>query len=155
MKTLIIGLGNPIMGDDAIGCICARELERALKNHKTADIEVDQFYRGGISLMERLIGYDRVLIIDSIAGYGKEPGTIVRLTINDLPSLTTGSPHDSSLKNALEFGSQLGAQLPTKIDILAIEIKSSFEFSERLTPPVGASIPKVIDLAFEWLNTEG
>ncbi|KAF0111960.1 MAG: hypothetical protein FD147_474 [Chloroflexi bacterium] len=141
------------MGDDAIGCNCAREIEVDLKTREINDVEVDQFYRGGISLMERLIGYDRALIIDSITGYGKEPGTIVELKVTDLPSLTTNSPHDSSLKNALEFGSQLGEKLPTTIDILAIEINPRFEFSERLTPLVADCIPKIKNLALEWIKT--
>jgi len=152
MKTLIIGLGNPIMGDDAIGCNCAREIELDFKRRGIINVEVDQFFRGGISLMERLIGYDRALIIDSIIGNGKEPGTIIEMTLNDLPSLTTTSPHDSSLKNALEFGIQLGEKLPVNIDILAVAIKPSFVFTEHLTPVVAACIPEMKQLAREWVK---
>ena len=140
------------MGDDAIGCICAREIGVEIQQREIDDVEVDQFYRGGISLMERLIGYDRVLIIDSITGYDEKPGTVISLSLDDLPTQTTNSPHDSSLKNALIFGIQMGEQLPGEIDILAIEINPSFEFSETLSPLVSASIPKIKTLAFEWLN---
>lgn len=153
MKTLVVGLGNPIMGDDGIGCACARAVKLALEPNSHPEIEIDQFYRGGISLMERLIGYDRVLIIDSITGYRKKPGEIISLSLNDLPSQTTNSPHDGSLKNAIAFGAQLGEPLPEVVDILAIEVIPTFEFSETLTPPVAASIPFVVEFALKWIES--
>jgi hydrogenase maturation protease len=154
MRTLIIGLGNPIMGDDAIGCNCAREIKKSLETRGIVGVEVEQFYRGGISLMERLIGYDRALLIDSITGFAKDPGDIIELQVDDLPSSTTNSPHDSTLKDALQLGSQLGEKLPSKIDILAIEISPRFEFTEQLTPPVAACIPRITQLAVDWVIAE-
>jgi hydrogenase maturation protease len=151
MKTLIIGLGNPILGDDAVGCRIAEEVEKQLKAQGINNVEVEQFYRGGIALMERLIGYDRALIIDSIQGRGGLPGTIHHITLDDLPTLTADSPHDASLKAALELGRRLGAQLPEDIHILAVEIKSTLEFSEELSPPVEASVPQIIELAIRWI----
>jgi len=59
--TLVVGLGNPILGDDGIGWRVA-DAVRAIK----PDIEVDCLALGGLSLMERLVGYGRVIIIDSI-----------------------------------------------------------------------------------------
>jgi len=152
MKTLVIGLGNPILGDDAVGCRVAEILKTRLNLGYAADVEVEQFYRGGIALMERLIGYDQALIIDSIQGLGVEPGTIVQLTLNDLPTLTADSPHDTSLKAALDLGHQLGAQLPHRIDILAIEIISSLEFSETLSPVVKDSLTPMVDMAEKWVK---
>mgnify|MGYP001117878793 CR=1 FL=1 len=96
MKSLVIGLGNPIMGDDAVGCKAAEALRVMLDKTSEIDVEVDQFYRGGISLMERLIGYDRVLIIDSITGTGRTPGAVILLKLDDVPSYNTYSPHDGS-----------------------------------------------------------
>jgi len=139
------------MGDDAIGCNCAREVKFALEARGIADVEVDQFFRGGIALMERLIGYDRVLIIDSITGFAKDPGTIIKLTLDDLPSSTTNSPHDSTLNDAIKLGSQLGEKLPEEIDILAIEIHPRFEFTEQLNPQVEACIPRIKKIALEWV----
>lgn len=153
MKTIIIGLGNPILGDDAIGCRAAELVERQIKDLHLTNVEVEQFYRGGISLMERLIGYDQALIIDSIQGRGSVLGEIVQLTLDDIPSQTVNSPHDSTLKSAIELGRQLGEKLPERIDILAVEIKSEFEFSEQLTPPVEAALPRLVIMALDWLET--
>lgn len=154
MKSLIVGLGNPIMGDDAIGCRCAEAIEASLSLQELESVEVIQFFRGGISLMERLIGYDRVLIIDSITGCGLKPGAVRKLTLDEIPSYTVNSPHDGSLKNALEFGRQMSVELPHQVDILAVEIEPKFEFSDQLSAPVEAGIPQVLQLALEWITQE-
>jgi len=154
MKSLVVGLGNPIMGDDAIGCRCAEAIEAALSPQELETVEVIQFFRGGISLMERLIGYDRVLIIDSITGSGMKLGAVKKLTLDEIPSFTVNSPHDGSLKNALEFGKLMGADLPRQIDILAVEIEPKFEFSDQLSAPIGAGIPHVLQLALDWTAQE-
>jgi hydrogenase maturation protease len=154
MRSLIVGLGNPIMGDDAIGCRCAEAIETALSPQELDMVEVIQFFRGGISLMERLIGYDRVLIIDSITGSGLNPGAVKKLTLDEIPSYTVNSPHDGSLKNALEFGKLMGAELPRQVDILAVEIEPKFEFSDQLSAPVEAGIPQVLQLALDWIFQE-
>jgi hydrogenase maturation protease len=152
MRSLIIGLGNPIMGDDAVGCKTAQAVQARVKAAGFVDVEVDQFFRGGIALMERMLGYDRVLIIDSITGTGRQPGEIALLGIDDLPSLNTYSPHDGSLKNALEFARTIGEPVPERVDILAVEIEPKFEFSDELSSRVGASIPVMVQLALEWIG---
>ena len=55
-KILVIGLGNPILGDDGVGWVVAREVEIRL-GASEYNIEVDCLALGGLSLMERLIGF--------------------------------------------------------------------------------------------------
>lgn len=152
MRSLIIGLGNPIMGDDAVGCKTAQAVQARVNASGLVDVEVDQFYRGGIALMERLLGYERVLIIDSITGTGRQPGEIALLTLDDVPSYNTSSPHDGSLKNAIEFARTIGEPVPGRIDILAVEIVPKFEFSNELSRQVRASVPAMVLIALEWLQ---
>jgi len=51
----VIGLGNPILGDDGVGWVVVHEIESRIG-------EVDHLSLGGLSLMERLIGYEVVAI---------------------------------------------------------------------------------------------
>lgn len=102
--------------------------------------------------MEHLIGYDQVLIIDSIQGWKGTPGDIYHMSVDDLPTLTADSPHDTSLKAALELGRNLGVQLPDKIDILAMEIKASLDFTEQLSPAIQASLPEMLKMALQWVK---
>ena len=147
MKTIILGLGNPILGDDAIGCRIAEELEKVLPS--SDDVIIEPFYRGGIALMEHLVGFDRALLIDSIQGLGGEPGTIHQITLDDLPTMTADSPHDTSLKAAIELGRNLGAHLPQEILIFAVEIKYGLDFTEELSPVVEKSISEILTLILE------
>ena len=61
---MVIGLGNPILGDDGVGWRVAEEIARNTINQP--DVEVDCASLGGLSLMERLTGYERVILVDSI-----------------------------------------------------------------------------------------
>jgi hydrogenase maturation protease len=59
VKTIVIGLGNPILGDDGVGWQIAQQVEQ--QSDFPPDVEVDCLALGGISLMERLIGYQKAI----------------------------------------------------------------------------------------------
>ena len=102
MKTLILGLGNPILGDDGIGWKIASELQQREKI--PSDVTIECMSIGGISLMEALIGYDQAIIIDSIVTHQVPVGTVNKSNLQDLPNHTSGhmsSAHDTSLQDAL------------------------------------------------------
>jgi hydrogenase maturation protease len=152
-KILIVGLGNPILGDDGVGWVVAHEVEACL--HKEGiNIEVDYLSLGGLSLMERLVGYEKVILIDSLTT-GKHPqGTVIIFTLEDLVDLTSGhtaAAHDTSLKTALATGRQLGADLPHDKDIhvVAIESRHVYDIQEGLTPAIAAAVPNAVEQVLE------
>lgn len=153
MKILVLGLGNPILGDDAIGLRVARAVASVL--HGRQDIEVGEDYYGGLRLMERMIGYDRAILIDALVSGGR-PGTIHHLTPHDLPTAHTSSSHDVNLPAALAVGYQAGAHLPAieDIHIVAIEAEEVQTFTEDLTPDVEAAIPVAVDAVLKWVSRE-
>ncbi|MBI5713137.1 MAG: hydrogenase maturation protease [Chloroflexi bacterium] len=63
MKTVVIGLGNPILGDDGVGW---RVVEAVQEQINDSSVDVDCAAVGGITLMEHLIGYDRAILIDAV-----------------------------------------------------------------------------------------
>jgi len=150
MKTLIIGLGNPVVSDDSVGLRVAQELMPLLAGRP--DVEVAEDVWGGLRLMERLIGYDRAVIVDAIAT-GAAPGTIHRLAVSDMPTQRSASAHDVNLPTALAFGRQTGAHLPPDeaIVLVGIEAADILTFSEELTPAVAAAIPQAVRLVLEVL----
>lgn len=154
MKTLIIGLGNPILTDDGVGFHVVEVLKETLPNSDS--IEVAQASVGGVTLMEMMVGFDRVIIIDAFLTEQPKPGTIHRMTIDDLEVLTptqhTASPHDATLRTALEAGRRLGLILPKDIIIYAIEVMNVSDFSDQLTPSVAETIPKVLNLILNEIN---
>ena len=151
MKTLVLGLGNPIVSDDGVGLRVAAELRSLLSG--TDGVEVDEDYWGGLRLMERLIGYDRAVVIDAIQT-GSSPGTIHRLRVGDLPTQRSTSAHDASLPTALALGRQAGMHLPPDeaVALVAIEAADILNFGEQLTPEVEAAIPRAVRLVLEILD---
>ena len=155
MKTLILGLGNPILGDDGVGWRVVEEVAR-----KTADrpeVEIDYASLGGLSLMERLAGFEHVILVDSIFTGTKPIGTVSHFALSELPDLTAGhsaSAHDTSLRNALNVGRSMNIPLPKDEDVLivAIEAERVYDFSEKLSEPVETSVPKAVETVLELLE---
>jgi len=153
---LVIGLGNPILGDDGIGWRVAEGVAARLAEYNREGIEVDCLSLGGLSLMERMIGYQRVILIDSIQTGGASDGDLHVLRLEDLPDFSTGhstAVHDTSLQNALAVGRQLGADLPDDIRIVAVEAAQVFDFSESLSPRVAAAIPSAIEAVWTQIRS--
>ena len=153
MKTLILGLGNPLLKDDGVGLRVAEELQGRLNSR--GDTEVGLDYWGGLRLMERMIGYDRAVIIDAIVS-GKPPGTIQTLHPGDIPTQRSASAHDVNLPTALQLGRQADAHLPEDEEILLIGIEAADvqTFNEQLSPEVEAVVPDVIELVLKAIAQE-
>jgi hydrogenase maturation protease len=151
MTTLVLGLGNPILRDDAVGLLVAERLKPLLADQ--SDIEVDLDYWGGLRLMERMVGFDRAIVIDAIRS-GAEPGTLQILSPGELPTQRSSSAHDVNLLTALKLGRQAGAVLPVneRITLLAIEAVDTTNFGEELTPEVAAAIPEAIQTVLKMLD---
>ncbi len=107
--------------------------------------------------MERMIGYDRVILIDALVTGAHPCGHVSRFTLSDLPDFTaahTTAAHDTSLQTALRMGKQMGAKLPTpeSIWIIGIEAQHVYDFSEELSPPITAAIPIAIEMVLATLT---
>ena len=158
MKTLVVGLGNPILGDDGVGWKVAEEVERHLPSPSPGEgagmrVDVDCVALGGLSLMERMVGYERAIVIDSIGSGQHALGEVYHFDLDDLYDPSAGHTtaiHDVSLMTALKMGRSMGAELPKQITVVAVESPYTYDFTEELTPPVQAAVPvaaqTVIDL---------
>lgn len=153
MKTLIIGLGNPLLRDDSVGLRLVQKLKRLLADNPNIDVIED--YWGGLRLMEQMVGYDRAIIVDAICT-DATPGTIHLLSPEDIPTQRSASAHDVNLPTALEFGRQAGAHLPTSKNILLVGIEAADvqTFEESLSPEVEASLPEAIAHILSELQIE-
>jgi hydrogenase maturation protease len=152
VKTLVVGLGNPILGDDGIGWQIAQSLQREIEI--PSDVTIECLAIGGISLMEALIDFDRAVLIDAIVTHQVPVGTVSSYELGELPNLTTGhmsSAHDTSLTDALHMGRSLGAHLPENITVVTVESQKVYEFSEALTPAVAAAVPLALKIIQDLL----
>jgi hydrogenase maturation protease len=157
MKTLIVGLGNPILTDDGVGVKVAYQLQEIIDKEKHPHVTVIEVSAGGIRLMEAMLGYDRVILIDAFLLDENEtkPGRIHRLTLDELRSLSptqhSASAHDTTLVTALEAAQEMGYQTPSEVIIFAVEVENILDFSETPTPQVAKAIPNLVQLVMEEL----
>lgn len=156
--TIVIGLGNPLLGDDGIGwrvveAIRGRGVAVAPIAAATPDgavgsaVQFDCLAVGGLALMERLVGFRRAILVDALLTGRDAPGTVRRIRLADLPDREAShldSAHDASLSVALAAGRALGADLPDEIEIVSIEAARVHDFVEELTPAVAAALPEAI-----------
>jgi len=113
MKTLVLGLGNPLLSDDSVGLRVARALESRLSRPEVTVLETSV---AGLSLLDLLTGYDRAIIIDAVqTGEGKV-GQVYRLkpeAFNATQHVSTS--HGINFTTALELGEKLGLALPSRL----------------------------------------
>ncbi len=169
MTTLIVGLGNPILGDDGVGWRVAEEVSKqsgialgdaplpGLHDQEQQPITIECYSLAGLSLMERLVGFDRVVLIDAL-NTGKHPqGEVVCFSLDEMEDLTHGhttSAHDVSLKQALKLGRSMGESLPddAQVHIVAVEASHIYDFQEELTSEVEAAVPLAVQKVLELLG---
>lgn len=143
MKTLVLGIGNPILSDDGVGIHVAR----ALKKTGIEGVTVDELAASGLELLDMIQGYDKLVIIDAIESRGGRPGELYVLSEKDFEkSIHGSSPHGINIATALALGRKLVPEkMPKEVVFFAIEAKDVVNVSERLTPEVEMAIPSILE----------
>lgn len=152
MSFLILGVGNKIKRDDAVGPIVASEVHDSLEEKESVDLK--EASAGGFPLLGKIEGYDKVFLIDSVVTKDGDPGQWYYISLDDLKS-GKGSTvsHSIDLKTMKEIGEKIGENIP-EIMIFAIEVKEPFEFGEDLTEELSQSLPHVISEIREAIEKE-
>lgn len=153
MKTLVLGLGNPILTDDGVG---VRVVQEVATRHPQNNVTFAEASVGGLRLLEIIAGYKRIIMVDAIQTSNGKPGDIYRLHPSDFhASLHSGSTHDLSLPDALALGRSLGMTLPEDeaFVIIAIEAEDVLTFGEECTPAIAAVIPRAVETVLIELGT--
>jgi hydrogenase maturation protease len=144
-KTLVLGLGNTILGDDGIGIRVVRDLRKTCVD--AAGVEVVEASLAGMVLLDVIAGFDRVIVVDAIMTDDANPaGFVYELTLDDLGALVVPfASHALDLKTSIELGRRLGYKMPRSVRICAIKIAENTVFTEDLTPPVKKALPVVVE----------
>lgn len=152
-RTVVLGLGNPILGDDGIGLAVARELRRLLDRKSIHGVDVLISTRGGFDLIELLMGYGRALIVDCLDLPDPTPGRVHRLGLEHVAGCARlVSMHEIGIGTAFRLAGQLGVPMPADVEILAIEAADTRTIGEALTPAVRAAGDLVAQQVYEDLR---
>lgn len=151
MKTIVIGLGNPILGDDGVGWKVAEAVKQQLASDSPVDVEFLSL--GGISLMEQLIDYERAVLVDAVTS-DQETGSVIVSNLNEMPDHSAfhiASAHDTSLHNALKLGKSMGVSLPKEVSVVGIVTDHIYDFTESLSPAVARAVSKATKIVINLM----
>ena len=144
-RTLILGLGNPILGDDGVGIAIAREIKERWPSDPDPSIDIIEASLAGRFLLDLITGYERVIVADAImTDENAAAGTVHTLSVDDLGAVVNPyASHALDLRTTVDLGKQLGYEMPETIRIYAVEIKENTVFREGLSPEVEATVVPV------------
>jgi len=149
MKILVLGIGNPILSDDGAGIRVAQKVGEKLNDPQVTVAETSE---AGLRLLDSIVGYDKVIIIDAVQTEKGQAGQIYHMGPEDFSfAKHFSSPHQINLVTALELGNALDLAMPQKITIFAVEAKDITTFSEKCTTKVEQAIPKLVKMVMEEL----
>jgi hydrogenase maturation protease len=152
MKTLVLGLGNPILSDDGVGIRVAHEVANQVKNPQ---VTVSETNVAGLSLLDCVVGYDKAIIIDAIQTEKGQAGQIYRMETEDFSSTKHFvSPHQVNLATALELGKMLNLEMPQQITVFAVEAEDITTFGEKCTREVEKAIPEAVKMVLAELKCQ-
>jgi hydrogenase maturation protease len=139
MKTLVVGIGSTIRGDDGVGVRAAREFKAGSPDR----VDVIELGTAGLSLLDFVEGFDRLVVIDAIVT-GAPPGKVYQLTGEEVgKTVHLGIGHEADLPTVLSLGQKLSRHMPADVVVVAIEAGDISTFSEELTPEVASAMPEV------------
>jgi hydrogenase maturation protease len=141
-KLLLLGLGNDILSDDAVGLHVVHELRSELAGHPSIDVR--ETTEMGLALLDFITGYGAVVIVDSIQTGQAAPGFLHELDVAALTQLTGRTPHFVGVSETLALGRQLGLAMPEQVRIFAIEVEDPFTLGTALTPTLQGALPGIV-----------
>ena len=150
-RTLILGLGNPLLGDEGIG---GRVIEELRGLELPAGVELADGGTAGLGLIGLMEGYQRVIIVDA-ADMGRPPGHVVRFTPSEVQFKTAEAPlslHQIGLGEALVVAEAL-EMAPAELIIIGVQ-PSWLEMGVGLSPEVEGAIPQIVRMVLDELDAD-
>ena len=142
---LVVGCGNLLRGDDAVGPLLVRHLwDRGVPAH----VELVDGGTAGMDVAFKMRGREKVVIVDASLT-GAAPGTLYRVPgeeLEELPPLDGINQHAFRWNHALAVGRWLLKDAyPHDVVVFLVEAAST-EPGADLTPPVAAAMERAIGL---------
>jgi len=141
-RITVIGLGNVLMADDAVGPYVVQLLEAAYEFGPS--VTVRDLGTPGLDLLPELTGADAVIVIDTVRSSG-EPGTVRLYRKPDLRARAAAPrlhPHDPGFTEALATA-ELAGRAPGDVVLVGV-VPARVEPGPGLSPAVAAALPRAV-----------
>ncbi|MFC3396177.1 HyaD/HybD family hydrogenase maturation endopeptidase [Brenneria rubrifaciens] len=152
MNILVLGVGNLLLSDEAVGVRIIEALAQRYRFSPTIDI-VDGG-TCGLALMDAMAGRDHLIVADALLT-GQAPGTVTVLRDREVPALFTRkiSPHQLGLSDVL-MALQLTDEFPQKLTLIGVE-PASLEVHIGLTETVRQAMASAVQQVVAALRQSG
>lgn len=157
VDVVVLGLGNPLRRDDAVGLKIAADVERMLLEKPLPGVRVLTSARAGFELIDLLAGATHAVIVDCLELPDPTPGKVHRLSLEAFAgSARLVGMHEISVADALELARRLKIQMPRTVEIVAIEALDTYTLSEEMDPRVAAAVEpaarSVLGTVTRWVS---
>jgi hydrogenase maturation protease len=151
----VVGLGSPLLADDAIGLHIVDAAELALAQH-FPDVTFTKAYSGGFHLLDELAGFSCAVIVDAMVDETCAAGTcretiLSREQIGGCCSSRISDSHGLALPDVIAAAQRCGYTTPESISILTVSIRDAVTFSETPAPAVMAAVDEAVGCIRERL----
>jgi hydrogenase maturation protease len=112
--------------------------------HSKADVDLLEHAASGFSLAERLVGYQRAVIIDAFIDAQADVGTVTQVEIHESFGYSFLSFHTAGFHDILALARMAGLEVPRAIVMYGIVIREPETFSENLSAQLAARLPQIV-----------
>lgn len=138
---LVLGLGNDILTDDAVGLRVVDRLRELLAPDADSAIELQATTEMGLALLDEIAGRAGLVLVDAVQTGAFPPGHIQEMQPHDFAGPLATAPHFLGLRETLALGRLLGLPMPGRTHLVAIEVADPYTLGTKLTPAVAAAVP--------------
>lgn len=156
-RALVLGIGNPLIGDDGLGIHVIRDLlaRRASVPLPEGDIEILDGGTLGYLLLDRVDGLDGLIVVDA-ANIGAEPGELRVFQDEEMDRFLsdnqTSSVHEVGLVDLMQMLSLTG-KTPRRRALVGVQ-PAVIDWNMALSPAVAPSMLKasnaIVDILSIW-----
>jgi hydrogenase maturation protease len=139
-RVVVLCLGNDLRQDDGIGWAIADALELDPPDGAV----VRRSAMSGFYLLDELIDAPRAVVVDAIQTGTRPPGTVVEFAMEALDTPAGPSPHAVGLPTVLSLGRRSGLALPSRVDVVAVEVQETQQVAEGISEAVRRAIPEAV-----------
>ncbi|MDD2778873.1 hypothetical protein SDC9_166665 [bioreactor metagenome] len=149
-EILVVGLGSPIMKDDAVGLRVSQNIE----DMRLDNVDAQQEAIGGLDILPVISGYKMAIIVDAIMSQDYGPGSVIIFDPEDFESTVADVPaHDVNLATAMKIGRELHPEtMPDTVRFVAIEVEDIQTMSETMSPSVEAAVQSAVDAVLHLIS---
>lgn len=138
---LVLGVGNPLAGDDGLGPAIVHRLNSAFRF--PGNVTVIDIGPNILAALEQIAGADKLLIVDAVLD-DAPPGTVISRRIEENHVMVSSGQHQIGIEELLHKIENLCGHKP-QAALVGIVPREIVAWSDRLSETVMNALPEAIE----------